>query len=63
MEEITSLLVNNGVSVAVVAYFFWYNTKFISSVNQNLTELAKALTELTLTVNEMRKQIKKNDPE
>lgn len=39
MENIIQLLVNNGVSVAVVAFFMWKDIRFMDTIQKTLTSL------------------------
>lgn len=57
MNEIVNLIVNNSVSVVVVAYFLFMNYKYFD-------KLTAALTEVTMTLKEIQKDIegvKKNE--
>lgn len=36
MNDIVSILVNNGVAVSCVAYFMWYNNTTMKEVSINL---------------------------
>ena len=39
MEELVNLFVNNGVAVACVIYFMWYNKKTLKEVTNKFNEL------------------------
>ncbi len=39
METIVDLLVNNGVAIAVVAFFMWKDIRFMDTIQQTLTSL------------------------
>ena len=39
MEELVNLFVNNGVAVACVIYFMWYNNNTLKEVTNKFNEL------------------------
>ena len=39
MEDIIQILVNNGVAVAVVAFFMWKDIRFMDTIQKTLTSL------------------------
>lgn len=39
METIIDLLVNNGVAIAVVAFFMWKDLRFMDTIQKTLTSL------------------------
>ena len=39
MEQIINLIVNGGVSIAVIAYFMFRDYKFVQQLNQSLQQL------------------------
>lgn len=39
METIVDLLVNNGVAIAVVAFFMWKDLRFMDTIQKTLTSL------------------------
>ena len=39
METIVDLLVNNGVAIAVVAFFMWKDIRFTDTIQKTLTSL------------------------
>lgn len=39
METIVDLLVNNGVAIAVVAFFMWKDIRFMDTIQKTLTSL------------------------
>ena len=39
METIIDLLVNNGVAIAVVAFFMWKDIRFMDTIQKTLTSL------------------------
>lgn len=56
LNEIVTLFVNNGVAVAVLIYFMVRDYKFI-------TQLTKSIQELTDSVHDATRQLKKGDDE
>lgn len=54
MPDIVSLIVNNGVAVAVIIYFMFRDFKFISKLSDSLQELID-------TVKSFEKTIRKED--
>ena len=46
MEEITSLLMNNGMSVVLVGYFIYKDYKFNESILNVMGEIKEVLAEL-----------------
>ena len=53
LESIVTLLVNNGVALAVIAYFMWRDSKFLNNISLSLQKLID-----TMEARE-RKQIEK----
>ena len=51
MPDLVSLIVNNGVAVAVIIYFMFRDYKFISSLSGTLQELIDTVKDLSKTVN------------
>lgn len=39
LESIVTLLVNNGVALAVIAYFMWRDSKFLNNISLSLQRL------------------------
>ena len=39
LESIVTLLVNNGVALAVIAYFMWRDSKFLNNISLSLQKL------------------------
>lgn len=46
MEEITSLIVNNGVAVGLLAYFVYRDNKFMNTLSSSLTSLQMSIDSL-----------------
>ena len=39
MEELVNLFVNNGVAIACLIYFMWYNNTTLKELNKTLLKL------------------------
>lgn len=46
MEEITTLIVNNGVAVGLLAYFVYRDNKFMNTLSSSLTSLQMSIDSL-----------------
>lgn len=46
MEELVNLFVNNGVAVACLIYFMWYNNTTLKEFSNKFEELNKTLLKL-----------------
>lgn len=46
MEELINLFVNNGVAVACLIYFMWYNNTTLKEFSNKFEELNKTLLKL-----------------
>lgn len=46
MEEITSLIVNNGVAVGLLTYFVYRDNKFMNTLASSLTSLQMSIDSL-----------------
>lgn len=46
MEELVNLFVNNGVAVACLIYFMWYNNTTLKEFSKRFEELNKTLLKL-----------------
>lgn len=46
MEEMVNLFVNNGVSVACLIYFMWYNNTTLKEFSNKFEELNKTLLKI-----------------
>lgn len=49
MEEIVNLFVNNGVAVACLIYFMWYNNSTLKEFTNKFEELNNTLLKLLET--------------
>lgn len=54
MEDVVKLIVENGVSVAVIIYFMYRDNKFMTQLNNTLTTLVQ-------TVDTVKELIKEKD--
>lgn len=43
MEDILTILVNNGVAVGIIAYFIYRDNKFMNNLSVTLTTLQKSV--------------------
>ena len=43
MEEYVNLFLNNGTAIAVIIYFMWRDTKFMSRLDSTLTTIKTLL--------------------
>lgn len=46
MEELVNLFVNNGVAVACLIYFMWYNNTTLKEISNKFEELNNTLLKL-----------------
>ena len=46
MDEIVSLLVNNGVAVGLLSYFVYRDNKFMNTLSSSLTSLQMSIDSL-----------------
>lgn len=46
MEELVNLFVNNGVAVACLVYFMWYNNTTLKEFSNRFAEVNKTLLQL-----------------
>lgn len=46
MEELVNLFVNNGVAVACLVYFMWYNNTTLKEFSNRFEEVNKTLLKL-----------------
>lgn len=59
IQEVTNLLVNNGVAVVVIGYFMFRDFKFMGQLQTTLVSLVDTVEVLKDCVDEMsRKEIK-----
>lgn len=60
MEEIVNLFVNNGVAVACVIYFMWYNS---TTMRDLITTLNNINNRLIIIETELQKRYEENEQE
>ena len=54
INEITSLVLNSGVTVAVVIYFMWRDSKFLTNLDRTLVTLVDTVQALKEVVENTR---------
>ena len=60
--EVVKLLVDNSVTVIIIAYFLVYNWKFTDSIQQTQTMLIATVSELKKTIEKiLERQEEQND--
>lgn len=52
LETVANLLLNNGVAIAVIAYFMYRDNKFMTNLQQTLQTLVDTVTVLHDLVNQ-----------
>ena len=52
MQEIATLLLNNGIAVVVIAYFIYRDNKFMATLQNTLTTLVDTVKALENTVHD-----------
>lgn len=55
VNEIVNIIVNNGVAVFIVGYFVYRDYKFNENLVKSLTEITVTLKEMKEDINEIRK--------
>lgn len=58
LESVIEVLVNNGVAVACVAYFMWYNNTTLKTFTESMNKLADTIDELIRKVDDLDEMIK-----
>lgn len=46
MEDVVKLIVDNGVTVGVIFYFMWRDSKFMGKIDNTLTALKEVIDSL-----------------
>lgn len=54
LQELTNLLVNSGVTVAVLVYFIWRDYKFMDTLKTTLVSLINTTESLKDCISEMK---------
>lgn len=52
MEQLATLILNNGVAVAIIAYFIYRDNKFMATLQNTLTTLVDTVEALKDTVHD-----------
>lgn len=58
MEELVNLFVNNGVAVACVIYFMWYNNNTLKEFTNKFNELQSQILVLLEKIDSQKKNEK-----
>lgn len=53
IEQIIKLVIDNSVTVAIVAYFLLYNWKFTDSIQVTQTQLTETVRELKVAIEKL----------
>lgn len=56
LETVANLLLNNGVAIAVIAYFMYRDNKFMTNLQQTLQTLVDTVTVLHDLVNQKEEE-------
>ena len=56
MEDIITLLVNNGSAIALLAYFIYKDNKFNDTINKSLTNISDSLQVIKDMLEERKKE-------
>lgn len=54
LQELTNILVNSGVTVAVLVYFIWRDYKFMDTLKTTLVSLINTTDSLKDCISEMK---------
>ena len=60
MEALVNLILNSSVSIVVIAYFMFRDYKFIQQVNVNIQKLVDIIASMNASVENVKKEVKKN---
>lgn len=52
-EQLVKLIIDNSVTVAIVAYFLLYNWKFTDSIQVTQTQLTETVRELKVAIEKL----------
>ena len=58
MEDIVNVIVNNGIGVACILYFMYFNSTTLKSITDTMNEVKQSLILLNEKINDMEKAIK-----
>lgn len=54
LQDLTNILINNGVTVAVLVYFIWRDYKFMDTLKTTLVSLIDTVDSLKDCISEMK---------
>lgn len=58
MNDITSMIINNGAAIGLLVYFVYKDNKFTSMISKSLTNISNSLDIIQDILN---KEVKKNE--
>lgn len=58
MEDIVNVIMNNGIGVACILYFMYFNSTTLKAVIDTMNEVKQSLILLNEKINDMEKAIK-----
>ena len=58
MEEIVNVIMNNGIGVACILYFMYFNSTTLKSITDTMSEVKQTLILLNEKINDLEKTIK-----
>ena len=58
MEDIANVIMNNGIGVACILYFMYFNSTTLKSITDTMNEVKQSLILLNEKINDMEKAIK-----
>lgn len=58
MEDIVNVIMNNGIGVACILYFMYFNSTTLKAVTDTMNEVKQSLILLNEKINDMEKAIK-----
>ena len=58
MEDIVNVIMNNGIGVACILYFMYFNSTTLKAVTDTMNEVKQSLILLNEKINDMEKTIK-----
>lgn len=58
MEDIVNVIMNNGIGVACILYFMYFNSTTLKSITDTMNEVKQTLILLNEKINDLEKTIK-----
>lgn len=58
MEDIVNVIMNNGIGVACILYFMYFNSTTLKSITDTMNEVKQTLILLNEKINDIEKAIK-----